>query len=143
VTVRPVYTAAGSHARIVALLAAHNELTYAQLVRRYQTRAVRSSSPWPFAAESSLRTRCDELAAWGEVVEVSRDGRSPSDRPMRVWGLNPVPRLFADFDGRPVAPSAGLEVVVLGLVDEFQDLVVTEALRGFAHRVGLDAAALA
>lgn len=136
-TVRPRTSANGQHARIIALLAIYGELTDAQIERRYQTRAVRAANPWPFVASSSLRTRRDELTEWGEVVEISRDGRSPSQRRMRVWGLNPVPRLLADDHGEPVGPSAKLPAILDSLELELDDIVVRQALAEFAKRIGL------
>jgi hypothetical protein len=137
-TVRPLTTASGSHARIVVLLAIHRELTDAQLVRRYQTLTSRRVDPWPYIAESSLRTRRDELSEWGEVIELDREGRSTSQRRMRRWGLNPVPRAFADFDGLPVEASLGLQRTLEALRLETDDMIVLEALQAFARRVGAD-----
>lgn len=136
-TVRPRTSANGQHARIIAILATYGELTDAQIERRYQTRAVRATDPWPFVAGSSLRTRRDELTEWGEIVELSHDGRSPSQRPMRIWGLNPVPRLTADDHGEPVGPSAKLPAVLDALEREIDDIIVHQALAEFAKRIGL------
>lgn len=135
-TVRPITVAGGAHLRVVALLAEYQELTDAQLVRRYQARAYRAADPWPLMAESTLRTRRDELREWGEVVELSRDGRSASKRPMRVWGLNPAPRAFADFNGERVTASPGFGVVLEQLRATTEDLLIVESLRAFAGRVG-------
>lgn len=134
-TERPVLTANPHHARVVLLLAQHRELTDAQLVRRYQTQSHRRTDPWPPLAESSLRTRREELTEWGEVIKISHDGRSARGRPMRVWALNPVPRAYADFHGRHVESTPLLRRTLDQLLTETDDLLVTEALAAFSRRL--------
>lgn len=64
-------------------------LTHDQMIREHRLREALSG--WPSASESSLRTRCSELARDGEVEAVSgRVGRSTAGNRSVFWRAVPV-----------------------------------------------------
>lgn len=132
---RPLHT---FHVDIIYLLAEHGPLTDLQLERRFNVHATARTKPWPWQAPSGLRTRRSELVSWGMVQCISREGKSLTGRPARLWALaEPMPLVHT---GTGCNGTAALRVgarLWKGLDEASGNLVIRVAMADVARIAGI------